>query len=840
MSDDSVEPTTVSTEAISTGPPAVETMQASNVDGATSQGSGNGVEPSNAQGSSRQAREEDENHRHPPTSVRAPETLSQLADDQITDRIDTLIVQVDRLKNPSPLVISTCHGMCRKIHDELTRRLENSDTDRFGDILAQIGALDTAVSKLESELVKRIKERKGLDVPITIIRKVFGDGEIEHHPTESSGNDLRMHRTLQPAPMLPIEVVHLDTTEQNDKRLENQRSTIAEEHRIVPQPESPAAVPSPANGLDRANMQVQMHQPPQLPALMDASSDAGSVNTRSISSRNGAFSITTAIENHDQRIGLTSQNDMAVNQISHEMTLEVEQGIRCSRQPGQCDALEWKLKSRVYTRPFRGELLDWPTFWGDFRGDIHLNPKLTIIAKFDILVERIRDAPYRTIRAYKARREAGYPQALRALLAMYHRPQDIRAQIIAQYAHYQPITNSDDHSATLELINALRETHGILDLLATEEWFYDNSLLVPVYRLLPPEVKRLVSAEGRMTYPAAFQLLERHLMGLSRGRTLLGQDLLNTQEETEVQVEKKPTPTTRRRGAALVITPANGQGERLANCVLCSSNLHKVMNCPTYPTGRERSDRAKSLGLCFRCLSNQHFSRQCQYQQKCSRCGRTHRTEMCLSIGRKTPSTPAQTTTRNEVALRPTAPLAPATVQLNNVPSVNPAAPRTYSLVRESNEVVPVSAAYTTYGQLGRVYLPVVPGQLSGGRKIGTVNILLDGAATNCFISRRKVNELGLSARKIDPFFVNGFGQTQTSINMEVEIGLHGLTGQFVGKLSVFVTPFAMGVPITRPSDNVKRLLNEKQISYIVDQLLPASEVDLLIGAPYLHTIETG
>ena len=61
--------------------------------------------------------------------------------------------------------------------------------------------------------------------------------------------------------------------------------------------------------------------------------------------------------------------------------------------------------------------------------------------------------------------------------------------------------------------------HGTLELINTEEWFYNETLLKAVYPLAPPEVKRVMCVDGRMDYASLINALERHLNSLSRART---------------------------------------------------------------------------------------------------------------------------------------------------------------------------------------------------------------------------------------------------------------------------------------------------------------------------------
>ena len=453
-----------------------------------------------------------------------------------------------------------------------------------------------------------------------------------------------------------------------------------------------------------------------------------------------------------------------------------------------------------------------------------MNPKLAVMDKFTILMDRLRSTPLATVRSYLAAREPGYPKALQALLSMYHRPTDIRARIVEQFRNKNPASRDDDHQGLLSLVNSLREVHGVLDLLVTDEWFYNETLLKAVYPLTPPEVQRLMRVSGQMDYISMFKMMETHLNSQSRARTLLGHSALTPVPPPARKPESKPSKTAPKKAIALVVAPAVSAGERIKTCLLCPSAEHALKNCTTYANGRARSNRAKELKLCFRCLSNQHFSRLCDYTGKCKRCNRGHLDELCLLVGQNS---------------RPGPSINPIPAQRELVNRVEPAVEQAPTVERSVNTVVPVAAAYQTR-RIERTYLPVVPGQVAGGRRVGTVNVLLDGGSTNSFISRRKANEFGLLQKKVDNFFVGGFGQTQTEITHETVITLYNVAGSEVGRFTLYVTPFAMGVPMIGPSAGVKELLTSKGINVVVDPYLPQNEVDLLIGTSDLHLIETG
>ena len=453
------------------------------------------------------------------------------------------------------------------------------------------------------------------------------------------------------------------------------------------------------------------------------------------------------------------------------------------------------------------------------KGTIHDNPELTVMNKFTIL---LKEVPYDAVNSYIARREQGYPRAVRDLLFKYHRPDDIRSMIISQYTNRKPIADKYDLEGMTKLANDLRSTHGVLEMINTPKSFYTTNLMHKIFPLMPQKCKSLLCDRGTMYYSAVIAALETRVGSLTNSKAMMNHD---PQFATRQPVEKKPAPsaaaaapTRNRRGTIMTVAPSSLQGERLKNCPVCPSEDHAVGNCTRY-VGKARGDRVKELQLCFRCLPNQHYLRQCDYKHKCP-CGLAHRIEMCLRSGKPKEGTQF----RNN---------APAATQQQRALTVQP-------IEALADQVLPVAGTYLTRQSSGRAYLPVVSGQIKGDKKVASANILLDGGSTNCFISRRKAIELGLQIRKVDSFSVTGFGESQTTLDSEVTVQVYDADGRPVVRTNMYVTPFVIGVPVTQPSPAVRKRLLEKQIYYTVNPSLPRNEADVLIGAPFLHSVETG
>ncbi|XP_064081091.1 uncharacterized protein LOC135197843 [Macrobrachium nipponense] len=65
-------------------------------------------------------------------------------------------------------------------------------------------------------------------------------------------------------------------------------------------------------------------------------------------------------------------------------------------------------------------------------------------------------------------------------------------------------------------------------------------------------------------------------------------------------------------------------------CSFCGKK-HKSENCfgVLELSGKERGEKIRSLGLCFKCLKSGHMSRECKARTRCTKCNGAHSTLMC-------------------------------------------------------------------------------------------------------------------------------------------------------------------------------------------------------------------
>ena len=64
-------------------------------------------------------------------------------------------------------------------------------------------------------------------------------------------------------------------------------------------------------------------------------------------------------------------------------------------------------------------------------------------------------------------------------------------------------------------------------------------------------------------------------------------------------------------------------------CAYCQGK-HLSANCKTVTSVAIRKDILKRNGRCFVCLKKNHISKECQPNNKCSKCGRRHHANLCV------------------------------------------------------------------------------------------------------------------------------------------------------------------------------------------------------------------
>jgi hypothetical protein len=153
------------------------------------------------------------------------------------------------------------------------------------------------------------------------------------------------------------------------------------------------------------------------------------------------------------------------------------------------------------------------------------------------------------------------------------------------------------------------------------------------------------------------------------------------------------------------------------------------------------------------------------------------------------------------------------------------------------NQVVPVPTSNVATGNSTKVFLQTIPARLEGGKKTGKATVFLDNGSTNSFITWRKVKELSIPYKSVDPYVVTGFNQEPVTLTHEATVEIKSLNNVSIGKVRLMIVPFVLGVPTEPPEDELTRELSLKGVTLWSDGTLPRNEADVLLGASQMRQV---
>ncbi|PIC35391.1 hypothetical protein B9Z55_014768 [Caenorhabditis nigoni] len=152
---------------------------------------------------------------------------------------------------------------------------------------------------------------------------------------------------------------------------------------------------------------------------------------------------------------------------------------------------------------------------------------------------------------------------------------------------------------------------------------------------LPIRIKRILFGKGETNMPASTKDLISRLKELSRDENLLAELFKNkgNQHQTSTTMLSQQTTNKHKKDHLGHL----GQGKQIDSttfkvttpCAFCVEQkfIHPHIHCKRYSTVESRTDRARELHLCFRCLRSGHSSQNCQRQ--CHHCQGNHHQSLC-------------------------------------------------------------------------------------------------------------------------------------------------------------------------------------------------------------------
>lgn len=275
---------------------------------------------------------------------------------------------------------------------------------------------------------------------------------------------------------------------------------------------------------------------------------------------------------------------------------------------------------------FSGEVTQWQSFWDQFNSHIDAT-NLPVISKFTYLLSLLEGDAKSVVKGL-AHTSDNYQVARDLLKDRYGKPERIIfAHVQALLCGHVNLTQSGTKSVAQlwklrdEILTHIRS----LEALGVSGKQCEVFLTPIILSRLPNELRLEWARDGdghESDLEWLLQFLHKEISRLERSEAFKGKKATSEEKKFESKGSKEKVYS-----AAALHASSKQDG------VLCSfcGKKHKSENCYAVLNldGKERGEKIKGLGLCFKCLKGGHMSRECKAHIKCTRCNGMHNVLMC-------------------------------------------------------------------------------------------------------------------------------------------------------------------------------------------------------------------
>lgn len=316
-------------------------------------------------------------------------------------------------------------------------------------------------------------------------------------------------------------------------------------------------------------------------------------------------------------------------------------GDLCSQRSSESSAARAKLP-KLELPKFKGEVTEWQSFWDQFTSHIH-DTDMPLISKFSYLLSLLEGEAKVCVQGLSLT-TANYKTACDLLKERYGRPERII------FHHVQALLNGSIPVKSkgpkyVSRLWSMRDeflTHiRSLEALGVSGKQCETFLTPIILSRLPSEIRLEWARKGagrESDLEWLVKFLQEEIESIERSETFkdvtpgkcegpsASEYCRNTYSGQKVTKERFSS------ASALYVTSPEAAKN---TCVFCNRK-HRSENCSEVLRlkDKERAEKIKFAGVCFRCLSKGHFAKGCL--AKCTKCGGSHNVIMCgVRLGQK-------------------------------------------------------------------------------------------------------------------------------------------------------------------------------------------------------------
>ena len=445
---------------------------------------------------------------------------------------------------------------------------------------------------------------------------------------------------------------------------------------------------------------------------------------------------------------------------------------------------------------FKGDPLDWSHFWDIFNNAVHIRTDISDAQKFVYLTGQLQGEAAELLDGFTTT-DANYGEAIKLLEETYGDPKRIiQSHLHSIFDLKGPNPNAEDLSKYRSSYECHLRGLKALGTKVDEAGFVLAALLL---RKLPPRIRDNINRAARSNYweLQEFRKAINDEIILLQAIEPESKDNKTSKWQTKTKSKSFPVKGHKAHSTVSNFNIASSKYEENkkyeASCRLCF-NKHSFKDCDQYKSPREKSERAKRLNLCTKCLANTHLVSNCFSQITCSSCKGHHNTALCF---KKDSTTSSESKVASNIA--------------------------------------------HTKDDCSGVALPTAQVQIKGKSHVKQVRALFDQGSQRTFLLQFIADELKLKPKRYLELSIDGFnsrGKTQKYPVVQLEV-LCNKNIIIIDALLVHTLPRKIIMPgLTKTLSELKKWDVQIADPDIKEDMV--ENISLLIGADFYYNFVTG
>ena len=285
---------------------------------------------------------------------------------------------------------------------------------------------------------------------------------------------------------------------------------------------------------------------------------------------------------------------------------------------------------------FDGNILNWRSFWEQFRVSVHNRTSISDSEKLVYLQQSLRDGSAKNVIEGLSRSGDNYSEAVECLQARFNRPRLIHQTHVRMISESPTLKDGSGKE--------LRRLHDTIQQ-------HLRALKAMGYELPGPFITSLLKLKLDSDTMFEWQRHSQESTDVPHFSKLLEfLDLRAQASESSAPASHKSSSRSQHRSQHApkpIATFATNTSDSVVNCVLCGTIKHPLYVCPKFKSlsHDEMVTTLKDNNLCLNCLKPGHYVCDCKSHNRCRTCQRPHHSLLHVDSKQKDP-TPSQPPTQ--------------------------------------------------------------------------------------------------------------------------------------------------------------------------------------------------